>query len=727
VRLQAFLRDLNPQQREAVLHRGGPALVLAGAGSGKTRVLAYRVAYLVRALGVPPDRILAVTFTNKAAEEMRQRVAGLLGERVARAVWMGTFHRTCARILRAHGERVGVPRRFTVYDEDDQRQLMREVLRDLGVDERRYPPAGVRAAVSAAKNDGVSLSAYEAQATSPFERTVAACWREYQRRLAERSALDFDDLLVETLRLLEDVPDVRELYQDRFQHVLVDEYQDTNPVQFRLLARLCERHRNLFVVGDVDQAIYGWRGADIRNILEFERDFPDARVLPLEQNYRSTQTILRAAEHLIQQNPRRYPKRLWTENAAGPPLRVYAASDEHDEARFVAEQLRRLQDEGFRLRDCAVLYRINAMSRQFEEAFLRAGIPYQVVGAVRFYERREVKDLLSYLRVLTNPDDELSLLRALGTPRRGIGEATVERLRAFAAQRGLRLWEALQRAEEVPGLAPPARRTLRGFADLLRDLQARAQVARAAELVEEVLERSGLRASLEEEGTEDAQARLENVRELVTVAQEYEASTGDASLEGFLEHLALVTDADTYDEKADRVALMTLHAAKGLEFRAVFLCGLEEGVFPHVRCLDDPRQLEEERRLAYVGITRAKERLLLTYAQLRTLFGRTTANVPSRFLDELPEDVLERVPPGPKPWEVAAPSPRGTEAVRLSAGDAVHHRHFGTGRVLEVEGEGEAAVATVHFPGVGTKRLALSYAPLRRVDEDPAGLPREPS
>ncbi len=712
--MEELLRDLNPQQREAVLHRGGPALVLAGAGSGKTRVLAYRVAYLVRALGVPPEQVLAVTFTNKAAEEMRQRVAGLLGERVARRVWMGTFHRTCARILRAHGERVGVPPRFSIYDEDDQRQVMREALRNLQVDERRYPPAAVLGVVSAAKNEGLDAATYELRAASPFERVVAACWREYQRLLGQRSALDFDDLLLETLRLLETDLEVRDRYQEQFQHVLVDEYQDTNPVQFRILAKLCERHRNLFVVGDVDQAIYGWRGADIRNILEFERDFPDARVLPLEQNYRSTQTILRAAEHLIQQNPRRYPKRLWTHNPAGGPVRVYEAADEHDEARFVAERLRSLQEEGVPLRECAVLYRVNAMSRQFEEAFLRAGIPYQVVGAVRFYERKEVKDLLSYLRVLTNAQDDLSLLRALVTPRRGIGEGTVQKLRAFAAEHGLSVWEALHRLDGIPGLGSGPRRALSSFVELVGRLQQRAASLRAAELVEEVLERTGYRASLEEEGTEEAESRLENVRELVTVAQEYEAATGDGSLESFLEHLSLVTDADTYDEHADRVALMTLHAAKGLEFRVVFLCGLEEGVFPHVRSLDDPRQLEEERRLAYVGITRAKERLHLTFTRSRSLFGRTTANVPSRFLDELPEDVLEWVQPAPRPWEVGTPSPP-RDLVHLSVGDVVRHRHFGTGRVLEVEGEGQTAVATVHFQGVGVKRLALGYAPLERV------------
>jgi DNA helicase-2/ATP-dependent DNA helicase PcrA len=714
-RVEELVRDLNPQQREAVLHPGGPALVLAGAGSGKTRVLAHRVAYLVRGLGVPPDRVLAVTFTNKAAEEMRQRVAGLLGERVARAVWMGTFHRTCARLLREHADRLGLPKRFSIYDEDDQRQVMREAVRSVGADDRRFPPGAVLAAISAARNDGLDVSAYEARATSAFERVVAACWREYQRLLWARGALDFDDLLTEALRLLEEVPDVRERYQDRFLHVLVDEYQDTNPVQFRLVARLCERHRNLFVVGDVDQAIYGWRGADIRNILEFERDFPDARVLPLEENYRSTQTILRAAEALIAQNPRRYPKRLWTQNPVGAPAVVYAASDEHDEARFVVSELRRLVAEGFRLGECAVLYRINAMSRQFEEAFLRAGVPYQVVGAVRFYERKEVKDVLSYLRLLVNPQDELSLLRALQTPRRGIGEGTVDKLRAFAAGRGWSLWQALEHVDEVPGVPASARRAAAAFVALLRELAARAERLRAAELVGEVLERTGYREALEAEGTDEAASRLENVQELVTVAQEYEAATGDASLEAFLEHLSLVTDADTYDERADRVVLMTLHAAKGLEFRAVFLCGLEEGIFPHVRSLDDPRQLEEERRLAYVGITRAKERLYLSYAQLRSLFGRTVANVPSRFLDELPEDALERAQPGPPPWDAA---PRGSPRAPLvlAVGDVVWHRHFGRGRVLELEGEGEAAVATVHFEGLGAKRLALGYAPLERVE-----------
>ncbi len=713
--VEELLGALNPQQQEAVVHPGGPLLVLAGAGSGKTRVLAYRIAYLVRGLGVSPERILAVTFTNKAAEEMRQRVAGLLGERVARRVWMGTFHRTCARLLREHADRLGLPKSFSIYGEDDQRQVMREALRRVGVDDRRFPPGAVLATISAARNDGLDVAGYEARATSAFERVVAACWREYQRLLWARGAVDFDDLLTEALRLLEEVPEVRERYQDRFLHVLVDEYQDTNPVQFRLVARLCERHRNLFVVGDVDQAIYGWRGADIRNILEFERDFPDARVLPLEENYRSTQTILRAAEALIAQNPRKYPKRLWTRNPEGTPVVVYAASDEHDEARFVVECLQRLRSEGFGLGECAVLYRVNAMSRQFEEAFLRAGLPYQVVGAVRFYERKEVKDILSYLRVLTNPQDELSLLRALQAPRRGIGEGSVDRLRTFAASRGWSLWEALEHAEEVPGLPAAARKAARAFVDTLRELMALAGRARASELVVEVLERTGYRDALEAEGTDEAASRLENVQELVTVAQEYEATTGDGSLEAFLEHLSLVTDADTYDERADRVVLMTLHAAKGLEFRAVFLCGLEEGIFPHVRSFDEPRQLEEERRLAYVGITRAKERLYLSYAQLRSLFGRTVANVPSRFLDELPEETLERVQPGPAPWD-AAPLSCPRTPVPLAVGDVVWHRHFGRGRVLELEGEGETAVATVHFEGLGAKRLALGYAPLERVE-----------
>jgi len=711
-----LLADLNPAQREAVLYEGGPLLILAGAGSGKTRVLAYRVAHLIRGRGVPPDRILAVTFTNKAAGEMRDRIGQLVGERIAERVWIGTFHRVCGRLLRRWGERIGLAPRFVIYDEEDQRAALREALRRLNLDERRIPPGAVLAAISAAKNEGTDLPEYERRATAYFEQMVAAVWREYQRILAEHNALDFDDMLLETLRLFAACPDVLADCQERFLHILVDEYQDTNPVQFALLSALAARHRNLCVVGDVDQAIYGWRGADIRNILEFERDFPDARIIPLEQNYRSTKTILEAAEHLIRHNPHRYPKRLWTENPAGEPLTVYAAWDEHDEARFVVEEIRRLQACGHPLRACAILYRTNAQSRQFEEALLRAGIPYQVVGALRFYERREVKDLLAYLRVLINPRDILSLRRIVNVPRRGIGEGTLARVEAAAERLGIPPLQAMRCPEVLGNLPPQIRRAVEGFGALLGALQEAMSRSTVSELIALTIERTGYRAALEGEGTEEATARLENLRELVTVAQEFERVSGETSVEAFLEHVALMTEVDVYDETQDRVALLTLHAAKGLEFPVVFLCGLEEGVFPHSRSLEDPRRLEEERRLAYVGITRAKERVYLTYAQQRTLFGRTTVSVPSRFLEELPRACLRELRTSRTKvgeW----PDLPNREVPELREGEWVRHRHFGLGQVVEIEGEGSRAVVTVRFPGVGTKRLALGYAPLEKATD----------
>ncbi len=714
MRLSDLLTDLNPAQREAVLHEGGPLLVLAGAGSGKTRVLAYRVAYLVRGRGVPPDRILAVTFTNKAAGEMRERIAQLVGERVAERIWVGTFHRICGRLLRRWGERIGLSPRFVVYDEEDQRAAIREALRRLQLDERRVPPAAVLAAISGAKNEGVALPDYERRATTYFEHLVVAVWREYQRVLGEHGALDFDDMLLETLRLFETCPDVLAACQERFLHILVDEYQDTNPVQFRLLSALAARHRNLCVVGDVDQAIYGWRGADIRNILEFERDFPDARVIPLEQNYRSTRTILEAAEHLITHNPHRYPKRLWTHNPTGEPLTVYAALDEHDEARFVVEEIRKLQARGYPLRACAVLYRTNAQSRQFEEAFLRTGIPYQVVGALRFYERREVKDLLAYLRLLANPRDVLSLRRVINVPRRGIGEGTVAKIEAAAERLGIPPLQAMRHPEVLGSLSPQIRRAVEGFVAVLEELEEAMSRCTVSALIALAIDRTGYRAALEAEGTEEASSRLENLRELVTVAQEFERVSGEVSVEAFLEHVALMTDVDTYDETQDRVTLMTLHAAKGLEFPVIFLCGLEEGLFPHSRSLEDPRQLEEERRLAYVGLTRAKELVYLTYARQRTLFGRTTVNVPSRFLEELPQSCLREVS---RATGGGWPDPQNQEVLQLRVGEWVQHRHFGRGRVVEIEGEGSRTVVTVHFPGLGTKRLALSYAPLEKAAE----------
>ncbi|MDQ7819717.1 MAG: DNA helicase PcrA [Armatimonadota bacterium] len=703
-----LLADLNEPQRRAVLHPGGPLLILAGAGSGKTRVLAYRLAYLVRHQGVPPSRILAVTFTNKAAGEMRERVDRLLGAAVARAAWIGTFHHICSRILRRHGERVGVARDFLIYDEDDQRAVVRQCLRDLGLDERRFPPGVVLALIDRAKNEALDHLAFARRASGWYEETVARVYQAYQKALAERNALDFDDLLLQTLRLFEEAPDVLQEYQERFLHILVDEYQDTNHAQYLLIRTLAARHRNLCVVGDDDQAIYRWRGADVRNILEFERDYPDATVITLEQNYRSTQAILRVAGEVIARNPHRHRKVLWTANPPGDPVVRYEARDGHDEARFVADEILRLvRSDGLRYRDVAVLYRTNAQSRLFEEQFLRSGIPYTIVGGLRFYERKEIRDILAYLRLALTPADDDSLRRVLNVPRRGIGEVSVQRLEAYARAHGIALLEAMGRPDALEDLPRPARAAAADFAALMARLADRARRVPPADLIEIALAETGYQAMLEAEGTDEAHSRLENLRELVTVAREFQEVSGEDSLEAFLQHVALITDVDTWTQEVDRVTLMTLHAAKGLEFTVVFLVGLEEGLFPHARALEEEGGLEEERRLCYVGMTRARRRLYLTHARMRAAFGSALPGVPSRFLDEIPPDLLVPLQVPPAPAEVDL----DRDVSVPSVGDRVRHAHFGEGRVLEVEGEGARAVITVQF-AQGVKRLAVGYAPL---------------
>jgi DNA helicase-2/ATP-dependent DNA helicase PcrA len=706
-----LLTDLNPPQRQAVTHPRGPLLILAGAGSGKTRVLAYRVAWLIRDQGVPPAHILAVTFTNKAAAEMRERVDRLVGGAIGRAMWIGTFHHICSRILRRHGDRIGVDRRFVIFDEDDQRSLIRGILKDLGLDERRFPPGVVLGLIDRAKNEAVDHLAYAAQATGFYEEIVARVFRAYQAALRERNALDFDDLLLEVLRLFREAPEVGEEYADRFQHVLVDEYQDTNRAQYLIVRALAARHRNLCVVGDDDQSIYRWRGADVRNILDFERDYPDATIVKLEQNYRSTKTILAAASGVIRHNPHRHEKSLWTANPEGEGVILYEAYDGHDEARMIAEEIKRLRD-GLAYRDMVVLYRTNAQSRLFEEQFLRSGIPYTIVGGVRFYERKEIRDLIAYLRLALNPADGTSLERILNVPRRGIGEVSLERLRAYAAAHGLGVLDALARPEGLALLPRAAQRAAAEFVGVIERLRDRAGRVRAAELIEQAIAETGYQAMLEAEGTDEAYGRLENLRELVTVAQEFEQTTGESSVEAFLQHLALVTDLDTWQPDADRTTLMTLHSAKGLEFAVVFLAGMEEGLFPHARALDEEGGLEEERRLCYVGMTRARQRLYLSYARNRMIFGSATPGIPSRFLDEVPAELIVRGQPSPPP-PAAAAWEEEREVVALSAGDIVRHAAFGEGRVLEVEGEGVRAVVTVQF-AVGVKRLALGYAPLER-------------
>jgi DNA helicase-2/ATP-dependent DNA helicase PcrA len=710
--------SLNPAQRAAVHHGDGPLLVLAGAGSGKTRVLTYRIAALIRDRSVPPQRILAVTFTNKAAGEMRGRVERLVGAALARGVWMGTFHAICSRILRRSGAPAGVGPRFVIYDTDDQRALVREVTSALEVDDRQFPPAAVLAAVGRAKNELVDHVAFARRAETFRDEVIARLYAAYQRRLDECRALDFDDLLLRTVQLFREHPDVLAEYRSRFRHLLVDEYQDTNHAQYVFLHLLAGPDGNVCVVGDDDQAIYRWRGADVRNILEFERDYPQATIVKLEQNYRSTRRILAAASALVHRNPHRHAKTLWTENAEGVPVHLYEAFDGYDEARYASDLIRAHRQAGGRAGDVAILYRTNAQSRQFEEVFLRAGIPYQIVGGVRFYERAEIKDLLAYLRAVYNQADEASLRRVINVPRRGIGEATLARLDAWGRAQGLPLWEALRRAGEA-GLGPQPRRAVAEFVALIEDLARYAGEHTAKEVLVRAIDASGYRSMLEAEDTDEAYARIENLDELARVAEEVEVTAGQGTLEAFLEHLALTTDVDTWEDRADRVTLMTLHAAKGLEFPIVVLAGLEEGLFPHVRSVEEEAGVEEERRLCYVGMTRARERLVLTYAHQRAAFGTARPSVPSRFLAEIPQTALERVL---SPRTATGDWPEETRPVpAVAEGDLVRHKTFGTGRVLEVDGEGPRAIITVRFDGAGTKRLALGYAPLQVVPRSAPG------
>jgi DNA helicase II / ATP-dependent DNA helicase PcrA len=633
----ALLEGLNGPQRRAVVHRGGPLLVVAGAGSGKTRVLTHRVAHLIATGDATPWEILAITFTNKAADEMRGRLVGLIGP-VAERMWVSTFHAACVRMLRAHADRLGYRKSFTIYDDTDSRRLVEHILRDLNIDAKKLPARSVQAAVSGAKAELAGASAYTEGARSIFERRIAEVYQEYEQRLFAASAMDFDDLLLLTVRLLQSAPDVLDAYRTRFKHVLVDEFQDTNRAQNEIVLMLAAEHHNICVVGDSDQSIFGWRGADIRNIFEFEEAFPDAKVIPLEQNYRSTKTILDAANAVIANNATRVPKELWTEGEAGGPIVRYRAEDEYDEAAWVATEIGRLREfDGIDYGDVAVFYRTNAQSRALEEELVRAAIAYKVVGGTRFYDRREVKDLLAYVRLLGNPSDEVSARRIVNVPRRGLGETSVDRLARWARANNVSFVDALEHAEHagVTGKAVKGAAELRALLDELRHMVERG--AGPGAVIETVAERTGYRAALEAEDTLEAHGRLENIAELAGAAGEYE------SLDEFLESVALVSDTDDLDAADRRVSLMTLHTAKGLEFPAVFLVGLEDGVFPHLRALEDPLQLEEERRLCYVGITRARRQLYLTHAWSRTLWGSTSHAIPSRFLSELPTDLVRDV------------------------------------------------------------------------------------
>jgi DNA helicase-2/ATP-dependent DNA helicase PcrA len=724
-----LLAGLNPVQREAVLHVEGPLLVLAGAGSGKTRVIAHRIAYLV-ARGVDPRRILAVTFTNKAAREMAQRVAGILPQRPAggRPPLIATFHATCARLLRAEIHHLGYPRAFVIYDEDDRVTLVRECLRELGLDERLLAPAAAIARISRAKNQLLGPEDVRVAARGPREADVARVYAEYATRLRARGALDFDDLLGLTVELFARHPEVLDYYRGLWRYVLVDEYQDTNAAQYRLLRQLTAVHQNLCVVGDPDQSIYRFRGADLRNILDFERDFPGCRVVRLEQNYRSTGQILEIAGAVIAHNQARKDKGLWTENARGDPARLFRARDEGEEAAWVARTVAELRAEGQPLDGIAVLYRTNAQSRVLEDAFRGAGLPYHIVGSVRFYERKEIKDALSYLRLITNPADDLAFRRALSVPPRGIGRATLARLEEFASTTGAPLLAtAAQAADELTGRAG------RALGELVRVVRQLASVTATpgplGERVAAVIDGAGLREALRREGTAEAESRLENLDQLVAAAEEFAARSEGGDLGAFLDSVALIADVDELEEPRAVVTLMTLHSAKGLEFPAVFLTGLEEGVFPHGRALDDEDGIEEERRLAYVGLTRAKARLFLSYAAERRLGGYAGLREPSRFLLEMPAEALvliggRRGDPGPRrppawPGRVAEPGadpgPDPADEYPLRVGARVRHASWGDGILTGIQKDGEDVVVTVNFVSVGRKRLLLRYAPLEEV------------
>jgi len=723
----ALLTGLNPVQREAVVHLDGPLLILAGAGSGKTRVIAHRIAYLV-AQGVDPRRLLAVTFTNKAAGEMAQRVAAILRPGGGRPPLVATFHSMCARLLRAEIHHLGYPRSFVIYDEDDRLALVRECYKELGLDERVLAPAAAIARISRAKNQLLSPEAVADTVRGSREADVARLYARYATRLRAVGAVDFDDLLGLTVQLFAEHPEVLGHYRELWRYVLVDEYQDTNAAQYRLLRQLTAVHRNLCVVGDPDQSIYRFRGADLRNILDFERDFPGCRVVRLEQNYRSTGRILEIAAAVIAHNQARKEKSLWTENAPGEPARLFRARDEGEEALWVARTVAELRSMGLSLDGVAVLYRTNAQSRVLEDAFRVAGLPYHIVGSVRFYERREIKDALAYLRLVTNPGDDLAFRRALGAPPRGIGRATLGRLDALAAASGTPLLATATRAaEDIGGRAG------RGLGDFVRLMERLAAAAAApgplGERVAAIVDGSGLRDALRREGTAEAESRLENLDELAVAAEEFAARPEGGDLGGFLDSVALIADVDELAEARPGATLMTLHSAKGLEFPAVFLTGLEEGVFPHGRALDDEEGVEEERRLAYVGLTRAKERLFLSYAAERRLGGYAGLREPSRFLLEMPSDAVtlvggrraEASPGRPPAWpgRVSEPAPDRdpdpADEYPLRVGARVRHANWGDGILTGIQKDGQDVVVTVNFAAVGRKRLLLKYAPLEEV------------
>lgn len=769
VNIQDAITKLNPEQRKAVVTTEGPLLIMAGAGSGKTRVLTHRIAYLIATRKAPPWAILAITFTNKAAREMQERVSQLVGQE-GKDIWVSTFHSMCVRILRRDIERIGFSSSFSILDSTDQLSVIRNCMKDLNIDTKKFEPKAVQAMISTAKNELITPQQYEQKIGDYFEGIVAKVYTMYQKRLRQNNSLDFDDLIMKTIELFKEVPDVLDFYQKKFSYIHVDEYQDTNRAQYMLCKLLANKHHRICVVGDSDQSIYRWRGADITNILNFEEDYPEATTIFLEQNYRSTSNILNAANAVIALNTGRKPKNLWTDKGDGDKIKVYRASSEHDEGYFVTSEIHNSIKRGRNYRDHAILYRTNAQSRVIEETLIKSDIPYQIVGGIKFYDRKEIKDLLAYLRLLSNPDDDISLTRIINVPKRGIGDTTVGKLAAAAAERGVSIFRLLYTVDDL-GFSGRTRNALVEFYDMIAALHQMVEYLSVTELTEKLLEMTQYRLELQNENTIESRSRLENIDEFLSVTMEFEKNNEDKTLVAFLTDLALISDIDTMndeeeDQPGDAVILMTMHSAKGLEFPVVFIIGMEEGVFPHSRAFQDNEELEEERRLAYVGITRAEERLFLTCAQMRTLFGRTTANAPSRFLEEIPEELKEDTEMARDRYRrgagiggaysgrgfgagagsnfghrsadrggtrTSAPASSGVtvttgatgaqtakkaDSADFNAGDKVAHGKWGIGTIVAVKGTGNDMELQIAFPApTGVKRLLAGFAPITKVEE----------
>ena len=737
--MSLLTNDLNTNQLLAVEHEGSPLLVVAGAGSGKTRVLTRRIAYLLAERNIAPFEILAITFTNKAAGEMKDRVLELVGDR-AKSMWVSTFHSACVRILRKEASLLGYTNSFTIYDQSDSLRLITVVMREMNIDEKRYAPRAIASLISQAKNELLGPIDFSKQANDHFKEIVAEVFNIYQKRLVNANSMDFDDLISKTVEILQLFPETKAKYRSRFRHILVDEYQDTNHAQYALIKELVGSDKEGFppaelcVVGDADQSIYAFRGANIRNILQFEVDYPNAKTILLEQNYRSTQNILTAANAVISNNEGRKEKNLWSDAGGGGLINGYVAESEHDEANYVVNQIARLNDlSQSKPGDTAIFYRTNAQSRVFEEVFMRVGIPYKVVGGVRFYERREVKDFLAYLRVIVNPEDEVSMQRIINTPKRGIGDRTIDQIESFGKNNNLTFWQSLCEVDKNSMISAKSQSTLMEFAKLIKSMQSLVDAkTRPSVIAQAVLEQSGLLKELKDSNDPQDEVRVENLEELVAVATEYEegevADGEEISLSGFLEDVSLVADADQIPEGEDHggvVTMMTLHTAKGLEFKTVFLTGMEEGIFPHSRTLDDPEELQEERRLAYVGLTRARENLFITRAEYRSAWGAPNYNLASRFLTEIPESVIEWNQPQEQSTKYrssirksfVAPKATGkiSNTMVLEVGDRVSHDTFGLGTVVEVNGQGDRAEANIDFGSFGQKRLLLRYAPVEKL------------